>query len=308
MSETQNAGRVSEESAYLIRKGGAWYRPDSAGYTNNAHEAGLYTLEEADKITHPNGPRGPRDGMSYHHRDTVPALALRAADHPAVVVRVKPLEWKETGPGSAHMWASTVAGKYTINVYAGMRHAFQLNRNHGPAEYFDTEQEAKAAAESDYRNAILSCIEPLRPATEQAGGEVVAPTGAAIDRAAHALEMGTDLSLPWEDLCTIAQLVLSASPPSPAATQSAVVSGPIHRHVKRGSEYVLLGMGKMQAEDWRDLSGEQVLEDGAEVGKSVDMREVAIYRSIADGSLWVRPREEFEDGRLATLSNPGASQ
>jgi hypothetical protein len=31
------------------------------------------------------------------------------------------------------------------------------------------------------------------------------------------------------------------------------------------------------------------------------MREVAIYRSVDDGSLWVRPREEFEDGRFAAL-------
>lgn len=74
----------------------------------------------------------------------------------------------------------------------------------------------------------------------------------------------------------------------------AVAEKPTHRHKKRGSKYVLIGYGKMQC-DWWEITG-------AGTRYPVDMREVAIYRSIEDGSLWVRPREEFEDGRFEALS------
>ena len=56
-----------DAACYLIRKGGAWYRPNSRGYTTSAIQAGRYTLRDAEDITHPNGPVGPRDGMFYVH-------------------------------------------------------------------------------------------------------------------------------------------------------------------------------------------------------------------------------------------------
>lgn len=65
---------------YLIRKNGLYYQPNNRGYTQSLAEAGRYTREEADRETHPNGPDGPRDGMTF-----VEAAAEMKAHAPELV-------------------------------------------------------------------------------------------------------------------------------------------------------------------------------------------------------------------------------
>ncbi len=122
-------------------------------------------------------------------------------------------------------------------------------------------------------------------------------------------DQSTDLCFTEEEAD---ELVADAKPgatKTPLAALSALQAAPVqqqtwrptHRHVKTGGEYMLLGIGKMQAGKWKtptirpDDCGQKRW-----VHVSIDMREVAIYRG-ADGSLWARPVEEFNDGRFAPL-------
>lgn len=67
-------------------------------------------------------------------------------------------------------------------------------------------------------------------------------------------------------------------------------------HHERGGDYILIGTGTVQSGDWLRPRGDT---DGWEGGDlvSVDNQPVAIYVA-SDGSLWVRPTHEFEDGRF----------
>lgn len=90
------------------------------------------------------------------------------------------------------------------------------------------------------------------------------------------------------EACTMipADDIFNAAPqPSPVAT---------HKHLKTGGLYAVLFTGRMQSANWFILRA-----DGSDV--SIDMTEVVIYRSLGDGSIWVRPKSEFEDGRFEPI-------
>lgn len=73
-------GREADE--FVIRKGGYYYRPNAQGYTSSVHEAGRYSLADAISLTHPNGPDGPRDELSY-----MPAAAREVSGERAEIER-----------------------------------------------------------------------------------------------------------------------------------------------------------------------------------------------------------------------------
>lgn len=80
------------------------------------------------------------------------------------------------------------------------------------------------------------------------------------------------------------------SPKAQFQRNSSDPAAPTHRHIKTGGLYYYVGTARMQTSDWRVITDPY---DGD--WRSVDMDEVIVYRSAKDGSLWVRPKAEFEE-------------
>lgn len=78
--------------------------------------------------------------------------------------------------------------------------------------------------------------------------------------------------------CAICGHTYSAHFPDPVATAQPAAAPERVRHIKRGSTYTVIGQGYVQT------------------GRGLhDYDDVVIYKSEEDGSLWVRPVDEFND-------------
>lgn len=64
-----------------------------------------------------------------------------------------------------------------------------------------------------------------------------------------------------------------------------IEAGSKWRHRKRGTTYHVIGSAKLQA---------------ADVGGMSDNETMIVYRG-EDGQLWVRPADEFDDGRFEAI-------
>lgn len=63
------------------------------------------------------------------------------------------------------------------------------------------------------------------------------------------------------------------------------------RHLKRGTTYTVIGYGKFQTA----------------IHTAYDNEPVTIYRADKDGRLWVRPTDEFNDGRFEDIAAADAA-
>lgn len=65
---------MTPDHGYLIHKDGrGYYCAGAKGYTLNADNAGRFSLKDAIAYSHPNGPSGPRDGITYQHEGSIPS-------------------------------------------------------------------------------------------------------------------------------------------------------------------------------------------------------------------------------------------
>jgi hypothetical protein len=63
---------MTHSGGYLIFKAGrGYYRAEAKGYTLDVDEAGRFSHADAVAYSHPNGPKGPRDGITYRHQSEV---------------------------------------------------------------------------------------------------------------------------------------------------------------------------------------------------------------------------------------------
>ncbi|WP_246696013.1 hypothetical protein, partial [Methylorubrum populi] len=103
-----------------------------------------------------------------------------------------------------------------------------------------------------------------------------------------------------EAICKASAQAIAARPAAPEAQGAGRV-----RHVKRGTEYEVLGEAEAQISK-QDQTTVRVCGHHARVLHEEDR--LVVYRSVADGKLWCRFTDEFRDGRFVPAPPASSGQ
>lgn len=194
------------------------------------------------------------------------------------------------------------AGEKQLQVHEALRDsAYRAGARAGWNAQFAADPDAAIEQLTRYPKGALAVIHEkharekcaFHTPAPQPGGAVKV-TDAMVDRA-HAAQPGLSTEMVRKILH--AALVLS---PSPSGWDAGAWQ-PTHRHVKRGSEYRMIGEAEAQ------------VSTGGYNGLAEDERKLregdslTVYQG-ADGKLWVRFTDEFSDGRFLPLPTPPAGE